>query len=1647
MGKRKKVKVDNKTYNINSPEYKKLYSEGIMSVDSEGIPNYYSPEEATVTAKRINRGEEAVRKGRGKFGAGVLSALDYAMQFGDTPMALALEALTGRGDINAALPNITRSLKKFKLPVDESLKPYETDKDQLSVSEALGIENPYLATPIDMLSSRGGRRKSGKAVKNPKQFFKQLSTEGLPQQYANSNQAGFLNLNALTDKEKEMYDFFLEEERFNKLPNTTNKNALEVLNNFKTRIQTPEGQQRLKKLGITEEQLLHDLSIIDDSNTYGYYRPSRNKIAINPLDPLVNNTTRHEIEHGVQNAFRNSNPNNKGITDIDNLLSGLQLRKEGTLDKTWGKNQTDKAVDVSQYKSLLGEKQRATDYFLTGSKGAEKSAFLAEVQQYMMDQGVIPKTSYKEVTPEMVQNTFADAMFDEDGGRYLRLFNIMKANDNNYNLVSEGLNKMLGLAPGAIATGAALSQLPQEEKALGGKITNNMKKKKNKNLPIDNGLPKAGFGLEMLIPMLGNIGTGVGAASGATSGLGTATGATAGLQSLGNTGSYPNAFQQVSNQNLQNMNVTGTGSSTAPSQKSNPLNSLGGLTQATMGAVTNMIKAIIEPEENYRTTLKNTGAHYANGGEINIKPSKRGTFTAAAKKRGKGVQEFASQVLANKDNYSPAMVKKANFARNAAKWKKAMGGLVDSSYMDVFDAMGYGGNVFDNPEYSDYMALGGITEGNNPIIPPTAADSLNVYNKSQQLQKYYKDQGYQSQGKTKNPIKESNVFKRELDRLYGQFQNQQSTTYPTASGGSASGKLDPKYYRKPTNPNTPYVIEQRESQFGTLDTRAPFGYYDTRMVPKETVSYKNVNMKDPIRGDEVNIPIYDVSVKPYSMRTPAEQAYVEKMYGKPQTPVSIPTPVAEVKPMTMEQRLETNRPSTVNNVTPVSDLRPSAKKYFENYRKEGDPALADRDEVLYRKILRSGVVTGDEAVNLGVPGVLQRFGSQKAMGGMIDPLMAFGGMIDPSMYMEQMMYGSYAQGGQVPQNIPVEVEGEEMYELPDGQTGEFQGPKHENGGIPIALPEGTKIYSDRLKVDGKTMAQRKEKRDNNIKKLEKLLTKNPSDRFIKEAIKRQQETASLEEQGDMQMQEQANQQQAMQEQAMEQMLMGAAQEDIQQGMMAMGGMIKRADGSYSQRGLWDNIRANRGSGKKPTKEMLSQEKKIRAAEKAMGGLVKYGDGTPPYGVATTNFFNPNQYNAPIVPTMEMNLDNYENALNTMGSIYQDVPFQLRTTDPSPTFIYNNDPLSPITMDQRSYTIPTSNYNPTFESNVPAPAEETSSINLRPINATIGDVEESLPSNYTSEKRDRSGFDLSDIFGIFGGGKKEKTPRTGGTSKSTTGDNVRYTEGDRMGMMGNTIGTFGPAAMTMLNWLGTPKNKNFYNTFGQEALRTQMEAEGIAGMAKDEAYRKNLMRSNALRKQLANSARGVGDMRTGQLTAALAEQEGGRDILGSYLQSMAGLKGQRAQLQQQIDQTRMGGEYQRDLANRQDFDKYMESLATDTTTISEGLQKRGRDMNVALRNKDILSLSKYYSAYGIYADYDDNGNLVLKDDSTGKTMSVEEANKKKKEMDEKAKSTTTTNTTTPETTSFPSLDFYNKFGYINQPIKLKGSTDFPTKRKR
>lgn len=64
---------------------------------------------------------------------------------------------------------------------------------------------------------------------------------------------------------------------------------------------------------------------------------------------------------------------------------------------------------------------------------------------------------------------------------------------------------------------------------------------------------------------------------------------------------------------------------------------------------------------------------FKQGSDIHIKKKNRGKFTASAKAHGMGVQEYAQHVL-NDPNATALQKKRANFARNAAKFKHANGG-------------------------------------------------------------------------------------------------------------------------------------------------------------------------------------------------------------------------------------------------------------------------------------------------------------------------------------------------------------------------------------------------------------------------------------------------------------------------------------------------------------------------------------------------------------------------------------------------------------------------------------------------------------------------------------------------------------------------------------------------------------------------------------------------------------------------------------------------------------------------------------------------------------------------------------------------------------------------------------------------------------
>lgn len=99
----------------------------------------------------------------------------------------------------------------------------------------------------------------------------------------------------------------------------------------------------------------------------------------------------------------------------------------------------------------------------------------------------------------------------------------------------------------------------------------------------------------------------------------------------------------------------------------------------------------------------------------------------------------------------------------------------------------------------------------------------------------------------------------------------------------------------------------------------------------------------------------------------------------------------------------------------------------------------------------------------------------------------------------------------------IEAEGGEVLEAPGGEPAELKGAKHEQGGVDVNVPQGTVIYSDRIKKDGKTMADRKKARESQKENLEKLLTH--SDLAIKNTAQRTYDNLQKEEAEDLRTQE------------------------------------------------------------------------------------------------------------------------------------------------------------------------------------------------------------------------------------------------------------------------------------------------------------------------------------------------------------------------------------------------------------------------------------------------------------------------------------------------------------------------------------------------
>lgn len=97
--------------------------------------------------------------------------------------------------------------------------------------------------------------------------------------------------------------------------------------------------------------------------------------------------------------------------------------------------------------------------------------------------------------------------------------------------------------------------------------------------------------------------------------------------------------------------------------------------------------------------------------------------------------------------------------------------------------------------------------------------------------------------------------------------------------------------------------------------------------------------------------------------------------------------------------------------------------------------------------------------------------------------------------------GYYNMGGMDEDYASAEVEGNEHAVDPNGTGIQFEGPNHENGGIPVDLEPGTKVFSKRLKdTNGKSFAQNADRLSKKLTKATKKLDEYPNSSAIENSI-------------------------------------------------------------------------------------------------------------------------------------------------------------------------------------------------------------------------------------------------------------------------------------------------------------------------------------------------------------------------------------------------------------------------------------------------------------------------------------------------------------------------------------------------------------------
>jgi hypothetical protein len=520
-------------------------------------------------------------------------------------------------------------------------------------------------------------------------------------------------------------------------------------------------------------------------------------------------------------------------------------------------------------------------------------------------------------------------------------------------------------------------------------------------------------------------------------------------------------------------------------------------------------------------------------------------------------------------------------------------------------------------------------------------------------------------------------------------------------------------------------------------------------------------------------------------------------------------------------------------------------------------------------------------------------------------------------------------------NQNVEVEGGEMYETPQGETGEFKGPSHEQGGIPLEVgedvEEGTKIYSDRLKVGKETLAERKEARERKIANLEKIAAQPLVDSALKNATKRKMMAIQKEEMADLQFQEQVNNMQAMADTMVK--AFGTSMAGLQAN--PIGDSMRYEDGTGPK-----GIVYGKGYNEDMFKDFYSKYNELNPGGvmdmNYIQGDLNIPSNTPGFG----KVFGPNTYKASqdwLAANKDKKSDGYADPIKT----------------------------SPI--------VSTNAYDaPGFVEGFGMEAQDAAE------NPLYYDLNPSSDSGVSSEEN----IKVNPPGTMFSRGLEKGL---GALNKSGGMPSV----GDITGLFGNFLGARAGLKNAAESRSTDVTHTNVYQNAGKETQKQLDNAMSNIEGSKAQAIVRATATTQGGKRSGRNSARGVNQMRGMDWLYDTALNQQIADISANAAAQVSDIYKTKAATAMSVDQLKGQGEYQAAMANEAAKDAYYTAKGLGLRDQSLGIQQMGKDLNARKENAVKWNIAKKSGIYGQGSDTGDitNKSIEIKDPVTGKNISV------------------------------------------------------------